>query len=193
MTSLVHSCRQRGFNLIEAAIVLGVIGLVIGGIWTAAASTYEKMKWAEFEKGVLYYITLIDERFGPDAYQGSNSALEPWMESYPVPSGWTGRRSDPGNPATFHPIDPYGNALYGMIMSWGPTPVYSFGFPWATLSRDFCTKFTMLMFNRVNRSYPVHTYTLPNSACVPAPNWTYGDFYDGCCPSEGSMTFFMRL
>jgi type II secretory pathway pseudopilin PulG len=28
---------QQGFNLIEAAIVLGVIGLVIGGIWVGAA------------------------------------------------------------------------------------------------------------------------------------------------------------
>lgn len=30
--------RQRAFSLIEAAIVLGVIGLIIGGIWTAADS-----------------------------------------------------------------------------------------------------------------------------------------------------------
>lgn len=29
---------ERGFSLIEAAIVLGVVGLVIGGIWVAAAS-----------------------------------------------------------------------------------------------------------------------------------------------------------
>lgn len=28
--------KRRGFNLVEAAIVLGVIGLVIGGIWVAA-------------------------------------------------------------------------------------------------------------------------------------------------------------
>lgn len=34
----VKNARSRGFNLVEAAIVLGVIGLVIGGIWTAAAS-----------------------------------------------------------------------------------------------------------------------------------------------------------
>jgi hypothetical protein len=37
------SCR-RGFNLIEAAIVLGVVGLVIGGIWIAAASVTENRK-----------------------------------------------------------------------------------------------------------------------------------------------------
>ncbi len=33
---------QRGFNLVEAAIVLGIIGLVIGGIWWAAAKISEQ-------------------------------------------------------------------------------------------------------------------------------------------------------
>ena len=31
-----------GFSLIEAAIVLGVIGLVIGGIWAASSSVISK-------------------------------------------------------------------------------------------------------------------------------------------------------
>lgn len=35
---------RRGFNLIEAAIVLGVVGLVIGAIWTAAAHFSEEYK-----------------------------------------------------------------------------------------------------------------------------------------------------
>ncbi len=35
---------RRGFNLIEAAIVLGVVGLVIGGIWYSAAAMYENYR-----------------------------------------------------------------------------------------------------------------------------------------------------
>ncbi len=35
--------RRKGFNLVEAAIVLGVVGLVIGGIWVAANSINEKI------------------------------------------------------------------------------------------------------------------------------------------------------
>lgn len=38
---------RRGFNLVEAAIVLGVIGLVIGGIWTAASAVQRNMKLNE--------------------------------------------------------------------------------------------------------------------------------------------------
>jgi type II secretory pathway pseudopilin PulG len=37
-------CKKRGFNLIESAIVLGVVGLVIGGIWAGAATMYENYK-----------------------------------------------------------------------------------------------------------------------------------------------------
>ena len=36
--------KKRGFNLIESAIVLGVVGLVIGGIWVAASEVRESFK-----------------------------------------------------------------------------------------------------------------------------------------------------
>ena len=45
--------QKRGFNLIEAAIVLGVVGLVIGGIWVAAATLYENYKVNKTVEGVF--------------------------------------------------------------------------------------------------------------------------------------------
>lgn len=47
---------NAGFNLIEAAIVLGVVGLVIGGIWVAAASISHRLsvnKMLEFHSVIL--------------------------------------------------------------------------------------------------------------------------------------------
>jgi hypothetical protein len=44
---------RRGFNLIEAAIVLGVIGLVIGGIWVAAASVADNQRVSATSAGLL--------------------------------------------------------------------------------------------------------------------------------------------
>lgn len=35
--------KVRGFNLVESAIVLGIVGLVIGGIWAAAAGIQRNM------------------------------------------------------------------------------------------------------------------------------------------------------
>jgi hypothetical protein len=52
----MHYLRPRtraGFNLIEAAIVLGVLGLLVGGIWSAAAAAYENMRHHNAAKQLL--------------------------------------------------------------------------------------------------------------------------------------------
>ena len=46
-----HQC--KGFSLVEAAIVLGVIGLVIGGIWVAVNAVRENHKINETVIGML--------------------------------------------------------------------------------------------------------------------------------------------
>ncbi len=43
----------RGFNLIEAAIVLGVIGLVLGGIWISANALRTRMQMADIQSMVV--------------------------------------------------------------------------------------------------------------------------------------------
>jgi hypothetical protein len=40
----VARIKRRGFNLIDAAIVLALVGLVVGGIWVAAAHFSEEYK-----------------------------------------------------------------------------------------------------------------------------------------------------
>ncbi len=47
---------KRGFNLIEAAIVLGVIGLVIGGIWVAAAAVQQNLRESDASKGLIQIV-----------------------------------------------------------------------------------------------------------------------------------------
>lgn len=44
---------KRGFNLIEAAIVLGVVGLVIGSIWVGASAVSENHRVNKTVEGVL--------------------------------------------------------------------------------------------------------------------------------------------
>lgn len=45
--------RRCGFNLVEVAIVLGVVGLVIGGIWWAASAIQTTNSTSEALKGIL--------------------------------------------------------------------------------------------------------------------------------------------
>lgn len=46
---------QAGFNLIEAGIVLGIVGLVIGGIWVAAAKINEDRIANRIAEATLHY------------------------------------------------------------------------------------------------------------------------------------------
>lgn len=54
---------RKGFNLIEAAIVLGVIGLIIGGIWVASSSIQEKNRQQEFLRQITYIIDKTSSQF----------------------------------------------------------------------------------------------------------------------------------
>lgn len=47
---------SKGFNLIEAAIVLGVVGLVIGGIWVAAAAVQQNLRETDASKGLIQIV-----------------------------------------------------------------------------------------------------------------------------------------
>jgi type II secretory pathway pseudopilin PulG len=50
---------DAGFNLIEAAIVLGIVGLIVGGIWAAASSAYENMRQQSASKQLLSLVQNI--------------------------------------------------------------------------------------------------------------------------------------
>ena len=54
---------RRGFNLIESAIVLGVVGLVVGGIWVAASAVMENVKVNETVEGCLFINSQLQEVF----------------------------------------------------------------------------------------------------------------------------------
>ena len=48
-----NTIKTKGFSLVEAAIVLGVVGLVIGGIWVAASAISSTLKVNRAVTGIL--------------------------------------------------------------------------------------------------------------------------------------------
>jgi len=55
---------RRGFTLTEIAIVLGVVGLVLGGIWAAAATVYNNQKAAKAAGQVLTILNAYKALYG---------------------------------------------------------------------------------------------------------------------------------
>ena len=50
---------KRGFSLIEAAIVLAVVGGVIGGIWVSADNVRENYKINQLTDGLILAASLL--------------------------------------------------------------------------------------------------------------------------------------
>ena len=55
--------RKRGFSLLEAAVVLGVVGLVIGGIWGVAASVRASMQANQLHQQTLNLVSSIRDYY----------------------------------------------------------------------------------------------------------------------------------
>jgi len=78
---------SRGFSLIEAAIVLGIVGLVIGGIWAASSALNRKWRIEQLLEGLsVVYQNAITMHAGQDLSltASSNPALTAMM----APSSW---------------------------------------------------------------------------------------------------------
>lgn len=62
-TALFNARTCRAFSLIEAAIVLGVVGVVIGGIWAAASAVNESLKINRMTNDIIESISKIQLAF----------------------------------------------------------------------------------------------------------------------------------
>lgn len=86
---------RKGFSLVEAAIVLAVVGLVIGGIWYAASEVTGRSRATQFIRD----LTLILDRayismkpFTISTYMSLNSTI---ISANWAPASWTLRSNFP--------------------------------------------------------------------------------------------------
>lgn len=60
--------QHRAFSLIEAAIVLGVIGLVIGAVWAATDTVRQRNKANRVAQNILFMVSKARKIFPPSEY-----------------------------------------------------------------------------------------------------------------------------
>lgn len=97
---------ERAFSLIESAIVLGIVGLVIGGIWIAAAEVSKKYKINETINGIFTIVHNIQNLLTiSDAQQiGHNVDITSIiLSSSAIPKDWVGSNNI---------INPFGGKSY---------------------------------------------------------------------------------
>jgi len=73
MSAVTHP-EHRAFSLIEVAIVLAIVGLVIGGIWVAATRVRQASTVVDAATIVTHLVTGAQRLFTPDTYPTSYGA-----------------------------------------------------------------------------------------------------------------------
>ena len=74
--------KKSGFSLIETAIVLGIVGLVIGGIWVAAAAVFTNQKYKDLLDGTTFIVDQTQSLLPSSAYdRGPLSGVYLYIQS----------------------------------------------------------------------------------------------------------------
>ena len=83
----LKSCARRGFTLTELAIVLGVMGLILGAIWSASATVSANQKNAKAIRQILVVVEGMKSTFSSGTIPGGAQWLTPFaINSGLVPS-----------------------------------------------------------------------------------------------------------
>lgn len=67
--------RRRGFSLVEAAVVLGIVGLVVGGIWAVASTTRASMQANQLHQQTLNLAKSVRDYYAARALPSGSAAL----------------------------------------------------------------------------------------------------------------------
>jgi prepilin-type N-terminal cleavage/methylation domain-containing protein len=108
--SLSHtraSGSKKGFTLTEIAIVLGIIGLILGAVWAAASSVYANLKANQAQQGILSAAQAVRSMFATSGDTGvttSTAITSPGM----FPTSWASTTPNKtGNPWHVNPTINY--------------------------------------------------------------------------------------
>lgn len=89
---------KKGFSLIEAAIVLGIVGLVIGGIWVAAAAVTQNMREADASKALIQVIQNVRNLYYGQTPTATGDITTDMISAKAIPSDFVMTTTSAKNP-----------------------------------------------------------------------------------------------
>ena len=127
----------RGFTLTEAAIVLGIVGLILGAIWVAASSVYQNMRIARSSEELLQIAQHIRTLNSTQNTVDPNATTANYISAGVFPSDMVSGTSVIniwGGTVTITPTNAAGTANDGFVVTFGGIP--------ANACADFLTRNT---------------------------------------------------
>ena len=97
-----HKHPVSGFTLTEIAIVLGIVGLILGGIWVAAGHVYREMQIKTLERQIAVTLSNVKTHYAnggtpyPWGVDWSSTGHGVDIASGVIPSDWVGNLGGSG-------------------------------------------------------------------------------------------------
>lgn len=92
---------MRGFTLTEAAIVLGIVGLILGAIWVAAASVYNNLRVSRTSEQILQIAQNVRSIYSTQNIISANTTALEIARAGGIPKDMM---DDPNNPTTIKDV-----------------------------------------------------------------------------------------
>jgi competence protein ComGC len=117
----------RGFNLIEIAIVLGIAGLVIGGIWIAANAVQANIRKSDGSKGLVQIVQNTRNLFANQSPAVDTDIVPELISARAIPADYA---------RTTTATNPWGGAVTVALS--GPGPANMIDVAFAAMPREVC-------------------------------------------------------
>ena len=158
---------RRGFNLIEAAIVLGVVGAIIGGIWVAASAVYENYKVNKTISDTITIIENLKKSFSiSDGYRipSNTDVTSAFLSMGGFPKDWSKNNS---------PKNPFGGNVKVQILNdtdWPRARVFYYGIP-----KSACIKLTVNISSLGSMTGTYKTGSIEERKSQPLISWFHNN------------------
>ena len=174
---------RRGFTLTELAIVLGIIGLILGAIWTAASKVYANNRVAKSVQQVLAIASGVRGLYtGKGTFPTGGADLTTAMASFGVyPSDMLQTACPAASGVTYSPcpVDVWGTGAVtiGTQTGWNGAPVNA-------------QRFEIRYFDPTMKDCPAFLGQMLNQATQANMTWAYatGAAGDLTSPTTDAMT-----
>ncbi|MFY9288872.1 MAG: type 4 pilus major pilin [Alphaproteobacteria bacterium] len=175
--------RNFGFTLTEIAIVLGIIGLILGAIWLAASSVYNNLRVSRAEAELLQISQAVRSMYAtaPTVDAGANMITLPftsvitgaqttYAQSNIFPSDMV-TITNPGGAIAYTITNPWGGSV-NIIATLASTPNDSFAISFDGVPRHTCIGLLTVMTGSSRDPYMHAVQTGTSGTLTIAPGAT---------------------